>query len=67
MPKFVVYEVWTRARVVEADDFDHAYTVGEPRPLDGLNLSNWHVVATDGTREEHTGENTGALNYRQVE
>lgn len=43
--KFVVYEVWTRARVIEANDSGEAYVRGEPqsRP-DGLNLCNWHVV-----------------------
>ncbi len=46
MPKYVVYEVWTKARVIDAKDMNEAYTLGEPiASLDRkLNLSNWHVV-----------------------
>lgn len=45
MAKFVVYEVWTRWREVEAEDVDEAYVVGEPEPRDDLSLCNWHVAA----------------------
>jgi hypothetical protein len=43
MPKFLVYEIWTTHRVVEADDEDAALTE-LPEPRDGLVLSNWHAV-----------------------
>jgi hypothetical protein len=53
MAKFVVYEVWTRARIVEAVNHRDAYKVGEPQPVQGgFNLCNWHVVAVDGTKEK---------------
>lgn len=71
MPRFVVYEVWTRARVVEAEDFNHAYIVGEPKPLEGLNLCNWHVVPAGDVSvsdlSKSADDKTGGLNYRQVE
>ncbi len=45
---FVVYEVWTRSRLVRAADADHAYEVGDPTVNDDmpneLELCNWHVV-----------------------
>ena len=54
MPKFVVYEVWTQARVIEAESFSDAYKVGDPESNKehGMNLCNWHVVACDGSKEE---------------
>lgn len=67
MPKYVVYEIWTRSRVIEAANEAEAYTVGEPEPCEDLNLSNWHVQSLDiidgvGTSQELVG----GLNYRQV-
>lgn len=48
MPKFVVYEVWTRCRVVEAPNAAIASSRFEPAIAPpGLNLSNWHVVPVD--------------------
>ena len=68
--KFVVYEVWTKARVIEAKDFTDAYDVGQPStdPTEmGLSLCNWHVCACDGSKESHEPEPiTGALNYQQL-
>ena len=66
MPKYVVYEIWTRARVVEAENLSDAYNVGEPtkRGVVGLGLSNWHVVRMADTPEPPTSR---GLNYRQVE
>ena len=62
--KFVVYEIWTRSRVIEAESFADAYDVAEPEPVDeGWSLSNWHVVAMDDAEKEQT---TGGLNYRQI-
>jgi hypothetical protein len=43
--KFVVYEVWTRAKVVEAASEEQALLDNEPSPGAGLNLANWHAVA----------------------
>lgn len=45
--QYVVYEVWTTARVVEADDETDAYTKAEPITRPGMNLCNWHVVPID--------------------
>ena len=52
MPKkyYVVYEIWTKARVIEASSYSDAYTKGEPAPRSGefarggLRLSNWHLT-----------------------
>jgi hypothetical protein len=41
---YVVYEVWTTARLIEAEDAEDAYNKGEPPKRVGLNLCNWHVV-----------------------
>lgn len=46
--KFVVYEVWSKARVVEAESLAEALEQNEPSidpaRLCGLNLGNWHAV-----------------------
>lgn len=48
MKKFVVYEIWTRSRVVEARDAEDAYTRGEPNESRvGLRLSNWHATEVE--------------------
>lgn len=60
MARFVVYEVWTRARVITAPNENAAYDKGHEAvtavyegakgtgwPIggeDGLHSSNWHVV-----------------------
>ena len=49
MSKFVVYEVWTRHRIIKAESISEAYNIGAPDPnedhdIDYFNLSNWHVV-----------------------
>lgn len=67
--RYVVYEVWTKARVVEAHDEHDAYTKGEPEPQGkGWNLCNWHVVPVEGIVIPKAGveSGTGGLNYRQV-
>ena len=48
MGKFIVYEVWTSARVVDAKNEREAYEAGEPKPRTDLNLCNWHVVPVTG-------------------
>lgn len=53
MPKFVVYEVWTRARVVERETASMAYDP-PPEPVPGMNLCNWHVVAVNPEDAEVT-------------
>ena len=42
--KFVVYEVWTKATIVHADNASQALAKAEPKPRKSLNLSNWHAV-----------------------
>jgi hypothetical protein len=61
--KYVVYEIWTRATIVDATDEHDAYSKGEPEPREDLNLANWHVVPID---QPMKFEVTGALNFRQV-
>ncbi len=44
--KFVVYEVWPRARVVDAESEQQAYEANEPlSPPSDLSLCNWYVVS----------------------
>lgn len=38
--KYVVYEVWTRARVVEGRPSEE----NAPAPIEGMHLCNWHIV-----------------------
>lgn len=69
--KFVVYEIWTRSRVVTMDDDGNGeldvqaiYARTEPEPMDeGWSLSNWHVVDLEDPEQEQA---SGGLNYRQV-
>ena len=56
--KYVVYEIWTRATVVEADSGCSAYLKVEPPPAEicngirgGLKLSNWHAVPVSEIEE----------------
>lgn len=52
MKQFVVYEVWTRSRLIEAEDEEHAYDVGSPQVNeDGMNLCNWHVIEIPEAQE----------------
>ncbi len=44
MPRFVVYEVWTRHRIVEARSIEEAYEQDMPPVPLGMNLCNWHAV-----------------------
>lgn len=64
MPKYVVYEVWTRSRVVDADSQSDAYDKSEPPARAGLSLCNWHVVELPVAKPAGF---TGGLNYRQLE
>ena len=59
MPKFAVYEVWTKSRYVEAANIRDAYKKGEPKPLEGFSLCNWHVI------EDQPVPAVGGLNYSQ--
>ena len=57
MPKFVIYEVWTRAEVVEADGYEAAIRAHDPLPMPDhpeFSLCNWHAVEvpTDGRAVE---------------
>lgn len=44
--KFVVYEIWTKSKVVEAETLEAALEQGYPTTHydDGLSLANWHAV-----------------------
>lgn len=54
MPKFVIYEVYTRARIVEAETASQALQNHPPERLPSeLNLCNWHAVPCDA---EPTGD-----------
>lgn len=48
MPKFVIYEIWSRSRVVESASAKTVYQENDPDPKltaqHGLNLGNWHAV-----------------------
>lgn len=60
MPKFAVYEIWTRHRVIEADSVSDALDKADPHfraPVPGLGLCNWHAVPVDeGTASEGKAE-----------
>ena len=66
--RYVVYEVWTKSRIIEAESEQDAYDKAEPEPRTAeageLNLSNWHVVPVD---EPPKPRLVGGLNFRQVE
>ena len=64
MPKFVIYEVWTRATVMDATDEETALLNHSPNPED-LNLCNWHAVPVDTMLDQ--AASYGALNYTQVD
>ena len=53
MPKYVVYEVWTRSQIIEAETEDKAYDISAPKPVKGMNLSNWHVVKVEERRRPY--------------
>ena len=63
MPKYVVYEIWTKSRIVEADNESDAYDVGEPQPLEGFSLSNWHLHPVE---DPFILPTSGGLNYNQA-
>ena len=50
--KFAIYEIWTRARVIEAENESEAFILGEPRPEADLSLCNWHVVPVEEKEED---------------
>lgn len=56
MPRYVVYEVWTKSRIIEAANVHEAYEVGAPEPqgVKDFNLCNWHVVNIE-EESEHEG------------
>lgn len=43
--KFVIYEIWTTSRVIEAESMAKALEKNIPTPREGLDLSNWHAVS----------------------
>lgn len=45
MKTYVVYEIWTRSRVIKAKNDRAAYDKGAPKPRRDktLNLANWHI------------------------
>lgn len=45
--KFTIYEVWTRSRVVEAEDESDALINHELKDVKGMELCNWHAVPHD--------------------
>ena len=64
--KFVVYEVWTKSRIVEAKTQEDAVIDYEIVPIEGLSLCNWHAVPVTDTLEGLRDDpHVGALNYRQ--
>lgn len=43
--KFVIYEVWTRSKIVSARNYATALAENDPvPPADDLDLCNWHAV-----------------------
>ena len=65
--KYVIYEVWTRHRIVEADSRADALDKNEPAEITdgvGFSLSNWHAVPVEDDEPLST---VGGLNYRQIE
>lgn len=62
--KYLVYEVWTKHRIIEADSQEDAYNKGEPfTPDHNMSLCNWHaVLLVDG----HFLPETGALNAQTI-
>ena len=53
MPKFVVYEIWTRHRIVKAKTATEALRNHMPVPVKGLHLSNWHAVEVPVKKPEY--------------
>ena len=50
--KFVIYEVWTRAVITEADTMDEALEAHEmSNDISELTLSNWHAVAVEEEKQ----------------
>ena len=45
--KYVIYEIWTRATIVEAPSLLHAFEIHVVKPVKGMELSNWHAVPTE--------------------
>jgi len=52
MPKYVVYEVWTKSCVITAKNDSAAYDKGSPKPRkDELSLCNWHIQKVPDTKQ----------------
>lgn len=68
MPKYVVYEIWTRSRVVDAKNEQDAYNLGEPEPREDLSLSNWHIQELTRTSKlvDSGLRHVGGLNYTEI-
>ena len=54
MAKFVVYQIWTKDKVVEANSRREAFDIAYPDEDEinhaseiGLHFSNWHVVKVE--------------------
>jgi hypothetical protein len=47
--KVVIYEVWTRSRVIEAESSAAAIRNmdNDPIPIPGMALCNWHAVSLE--------------------
>lgn len=52
MSRFVIYEVWTTSRVVEAEDQESALEAHEPEDRNGMSLCNWHAVPVPDVSED---------------
>lgn len=44
MPVYVIHEIWTRSFPTVAESQSEALRTHDPRPVPGLNLSNWHAT-----------------------
>lgn len=50
MKTFIVYEIWTRTARIEANTVEEALSKHDPKPVAGMNLSNWHVAGETPTK-----------------
>ena len=54
MKRYVVYDVWTSNRIIEAENDKQAYDLAYPYVIPEktlLNLCNWYIVEVPETRE----------------
>ena len=61
--KFVVYEVWTKGHVVEAESMEDALRGYDPVPIEGLSLCNWHAVPVTDDPVVPAPPRDGVLGY----